>query len=423
MIVNFLTEFVSLVKMGNEKKGSKGAKGSKKSEPLLQFIVAEEAIITQFTDTPSQLQTEDVVLNLECGQDVNTPSVDEPAGHLNDLFDQELTTGDWGDLQSPKDDCEKLADDDVNCGVPRVLRQLENAGVHFNRTPDNQWKFGEEATAKVHKNLSVIFSVDTICTSQDIIFGFDAAGIDADYITLVQRRNSNRMWVVSFVSVEHKCMAPELPFITICGCQVFLGDAEHETVLIKIYEAPNEMPDTVLIGRLSYYGRVLSFRHDRLGQGLFNGVRTARIRLRTHIPLSLSIVGDLVMIYYDSQPRSCRCCKMPRCFNCDESRHRKDQCPNNESCNVCFDEKHRTAYCPFALMSSPKRAWHRGKRIIRTRQMASQEKPTQLSSNRPWPWLRRSQTERGKACRREEERGEETARGRKARGETSSGTQ
>ena len=340
MIVNFLTEFVLLVKLGNEKKGSKGCKGSKKSEPLLQFIVAEEPIITQFTDTPSQPPTEDVVLNLECGQDVNTPSVDELAGHLNDLFDQELTTGDWGDSQPPKDDCEKLADDDVNCGVPLVLCQLENADVHFNRTLDNQWKFGEEATAKVHKNLSVTFSVDTICTSQDIIFGFDAAGVDADYITLVQRCNSNRMCVVSFVSVEHKCMALELPLITICGCQVFLGDAEHEIVLVKIYEAPNEMPDTVLIGRLSYYGRVLSFRRNRLGQGLFNGVQTAHIRLCTHIPLSLSIVGDLVMIYYDLQPRSCRCCKMPRCFNCDESEHRKDQCPNNELCNVCFDEKH-----------------------------------------------------------------------------------
>ena len=125
-----------------------------------------------------------------------------------------------------------------------------------------------------------------------------------DFITSVQRRNSNRTWVVLFCSVEHKCMALELPFITICGCQVFLGDAEHETVLVKIYEAPNEMPHTVLIGPLSYYGRVLSFRREHLGQGLLNGVRTARMRLRTHIPSSLSIVGDLVMIYYDSQPRS-----------------------------------------------------------------------------------------------------------------------
>lgn len=155
-----------------------------------------------------------------------------------------METCDWGDSPPPKD-LEGLADEDEICAVPRVLRQLENVGVRFNRTPEHQWKFGKDATAKIHKNLSVVFSVDTICTSQDIIFGFNEAGIDADYITSVQRRNSNRMWVVSFASVEHKLMALELPCVTICGCQVFQGDAENEMVSVKIYEAPDEMPDTV----------------------------------------------------------------------------------------------------------------------------------------------------------------------------------
>lgn len=86
------------------------------------------------------------------------------------------------------------------------------------------------------------------------------------------------------------------------------------------------------------------------------------MRLRTYIPSSLSIVGDLVMIYYESQPRSCRrcggkdhlanSCKTPRCPNCDESGHQKEQCPDNELCNVCFDDKHRTAFCPFVLYSA-----------------------------------------------------------------------
>lgn len=328
----------------------------------MHFVAVEQTSIGEFTDTPSQELAEVSEQNLENGQQVNTPSEDL-AGHSNDLFagDDKMETGDWGDSAPPKD-LEALADDDEICEVPRVLRQLENVGVRFNRTPDNHWKFGEEATAKIHKNQSVIFSVDTICTSQDIIFGFDAAGIDADYITSVQRRNSNRTWVVSFTSVEHKLMALELPCVTISGCQVFLGDAENETVLVKIYEAPDEMPDTVLIGRLAYYGRVLSFRRDRLGEGLFNGVRTARMRLREHIPSSLTIVGDTVMFYYESQPRSCRkcgskdhlanTCKTPRCLNCQESGHRREQCPEKELCNVCLEVNHRTAFCPFILYSA-----------------------------------------------------------------------
>ena len=122
------------------------------------------------------------------------------------------------------------------------------------------------------------------------------------------------------------------------------------------------MLDTVLIGRLAHYGRMVSFRRDRLWEGLFNGVRTVRMWLREHIPSSLSFVGDMVMICYESQLRSCRrfgsrdhlanTSKTPRCLNCDESGHRKEQCHENELCNVCLDEKHRTAFCPFVLYSA-----------------------------------------------------------------------
>ena len=155
------------------------------------FVAVEQTSIGEFTDTPSQEPAKVSEQNLECGQQVNTPSEDR-AGHSNDLFDDKMETGDWGDSTPPKD-LEALADEDEICEVPRLLRQLENVGVRFNRTPDNHWKFGEEATAKVHKNLSVIFSVDTVCTSQDIIFGFDAAGIDGDYITSVSLKQLDKL--------------------------------------------------------------------------------------------------------------------------------------------------------------------------------------------------------------------------------------
>lgn len=97
-------------------------------------------------------------------------------------------------------------------------------------------------------------------------------------------------------------------------------------MIVKIYDAPNELPDTVLIGRLSYYGKVLSFRRDCIALGVYNGVRSARMRLSRPIPSSMRIVGEQVMIFYESQPRTCRrcggeChvangCKAPRCFNC-----------------------------------------------------------------------------------------------------------
>lgn len=90
----------------------------------------------------------------------------------------------------------------------------------------------------------------------------------------------------------------------------------------------HEMPDTVIIGRLSYYGRVLSFRRDRgVATGIPNGVRTARMRLQKSIPSAVRIAGESVFISYPGQPKTCRkCgdlghlaqgCNRPRCYNCE----------------------------------------------------------------------------------------------------------
>lgn len=271
-------------------------------------------------------------------------------------------SGDWAEdsLQASSDPPPLLSLED-HVDVPDALTHLEGVGFRFMRIPDENWKLMDN-NARVFKNCSVTFSVDTVCTSQDIIFGFDKAGIDIDEITSIQRRNSSRSWVVSFKSSEHKDAALEISSITICGCEVFLGDAENKTVIVKIYEAPSELPDTVLIGRLSTYGKILSFRRDLLATNVWNGVRTARMRLSRPIPSSMRIVGELVLFYYESQPRTCRrCggsghmangCKEPRCFNCDKAGHRAEKCPDSEMCNVCFSSEHFTARCPFILYSA-----------------------------------------------------------------------
>ena len=180
--------------------------------------------------------------------------------------------------------------------VPDALTHLEGVGFRFMRGPDESWKIMDN-NARVFKDCSVTFSVDTVCTSQDIIFGFDKAGIDIDEITSNQRRNSSRSWVVSFTSSEHKDASLEMSSVTICGCEVFLGDAENKTVIVKIYEAPSELRDIVLICRLSTYGKILSFRGDLLATNVWNGVRTARMRLSRPIPSSMRIVGGLALLY------------------------------------------------------------------------------------------------------------------------------
>ena len=52
-------------------------------------------------------------------------------------------------------------------------------------------------------------------SSQDIIVGFDKAGIDVDSIVSIQQRASNNLWVVTFNSKAVKDAALNEPNITI----------------------------------------------------------------------------------------------------------------------------------------------------------------------------------------------------------------
>ena len=206
------------------------------------------------------------------------------------------------------------------------------------------------------------FSVDTVMTSQDIVVGFDKAGIDIDNIVSIQRKASNNTWIVSFSSKVARDDALNQPNVKIAGCMVFLGDCENRVSIVKVYELPVELPDSVVIGRLSNYGKVFSFRRNRVVEGIFNGVRTARMIIDKPIPSQAFIAGEFARFWYPSQPKTCRkcgaeghlaaTCSSQRCFNCEQSGHRSDECPLPPLCRVCLAETHSTMRCPFIYYSS-----------------------------------------------------------------------
>ncbi|CAH3027955.1 unnamed protein product [Porites evermanni] len=88
---------------------------------------------------------------------------------------------------------------------------------------------------------------------------------------------------------------------------------------------------TVVIGRLAHYGRVISFRRDRVADTIFNGVRIARMFIERPIPAQTFIAGEFVRFWYPSQLKTCRkcssedhlaaACKSQRCFNCERHGH------------------------------------------------------------------------------------------------------
>ena len=105
--------------------------------------------------------------------------------------------------------------------------------------------------------------MDTVITSHNVIVGLDEAGVDIDDIASLQRRASNNSWVVTFRSKAVRDAAMNEQSIKVAGCHVLLGDCENRVSIVKIYELPDELPDSLVIGRLSHYGHVISFRRDR----------------------------------------------------------------------------------------------------------------------------------------------------------------
>ena len=213
---------------------------------------------------------------------------------------------------------------------------------------------------KLGKELSS-FSVDTVVSTQEILFGFDAAGINIDSVSSVQRRASNNTWVVAFKSPEAKNAALGVSSVSIAGCTVFLGDCENRLQIVKIYEAPPEMPDTVIIGRLFRYGKVFFFVATKWPT-IYNGIRTTRMRVNKIIPSSLYIAGEPFRIWYPTQPKMfCRCCaedhlvkqcRSVRCFNCETPGHMSDECPSPPLCSIFLEEDHAAISCPFLLFSA-----------------------------------------------------------------------
>ena len=207
----------------------------------------------------------------------------------------------------------------------------------------------------------MVFSVDIPVNRRQILVGLDVAGIDVDKILSIQRRTSNNSWCVSFRSPEAKNMALGITSVQIAGCTVFLGDCENRVQIVKIYKAPTELPDTALIGRLSHYGKVFSFRCDKVASNIYNGVRMVRICLNLPIPPTILIAGEPIRIWYP-MPKMCRhCgdashvaakCSSVRCFKCEAHSHRADECTIPTLCSICLREGHNVIASPFYLYSA-----------------------------------------------------------------------
>ena len=147
--------------------------------------------------------------------------------------------------------------------IPEAIERIMNSGVKF-RQSIGSWKIDDEKVT-VRKSYSVYFTLDTQVPIAKIIEALDSKEIEYEDILSIQRRLGTNTYVVSFRTAEGKQQ-----ILSSWDIMLLLLIVTIRFLLLKY-----EMPDSVIIGRLSVYGSVLSFRRDLASENVFNGIRTA----------------------------------------------------------------------------------------------------------------------------------------------------
>ena len=185
--------------------------------------------------------------------------------------------------------------------VPEAISKMLNNGVKFTQSKES-WKIDNE-NVRVRKSYSVYFTLDTQVPINKIFEALDGKGIDSENILSVQRWLGSNTYVVCFSMAEAKSLILSSWDIEVCGYRAFAADCDHKISIVKIYNAPNEIQDSVIIGTLSVYRTVLLFHGDLVNDSVFNGIRTARVEIKHDIPSTVRIVGEFIKFWYPRQPK------------------------------------------------------------------------------------------------------------------------
>lgn len=92
---------------------------------------------------------------------------------------------------------------------------------------------------------------------------------------------------------------------------------------VKLYHLPKDLNPELIREKLATYGTVISLNMDMWGPTLrykiSNGVRTAKIDLKQHIPSYIDIMGYKSFVSYEGQPSTCALC--------NSTGHFRTECP------------------------------------------------------------------------------------------------
>lgn len=191
-------------------------------------------------------------------------------------------------------------------------------------------------------------------SNQHISNAFDKIRVSCDDIFSIQQRLASYTWnkeqVMSSWNME------------IAGHCLFIVKGDNRISLMKIYNAPSELLDSVIIGGIYAYGSVLSFRRNLAADNIFKGIRTAWMKIEKSLSSTTRIVGEFIRLWNAGQPKTCKHCGdlghlmkdciSVHCFSCEKAGHRAEDCEEPDTCSICRSYNHRESHCPYLVSSS-----------------------------------------------------------------------
>ena len=218
--------------------------------------------------------------------------------------------------------------------APEIPEPEEFENYHLDNR-NSLWTLSDDALqSRLKKSASVNlhFSQARPITPQELITSLKDYGATSDHVKTIQRAPRPGVYTVTFKQAELKEQFLQLPGFRCCENAALIQDTESPLTFVSIRNAPPELPDAAVIARLKCFGDVISFRRCfHANSSIENGTRTVRMRLCSDIPSYIRIASETLLIIYDHQPRTCRCCNRTghiarecssyTCFNCDELGH------------------------------------------------------------------------------------------------------
>ena len=211
----------------------------------------------------------------------NVPGEGESLASVNDV--NMTSTDDNGASQSANGSNETRLH--VN-GDSYASRAARTAGHNSSDKPTNSNSLTNSAANDTPKRpRTALFTPSRSASARSVFEVLSMAHIDALDIQCMQR-NMNSEVVITFKSVDVKEKFLRLNALTI-GCYSYATqDIDRPMTFLTIYDAPFELSDLAIIGRLAPFCEVVHYRRGKFdfNPGVYDGLRHYRMRVTKPVP-------------------------------------------------------------------------------------------------------------------------------------------